>query len=102
MMPNQDTTRTRPSLRLEPLATPVDRKEDDATGINVRTARLLIRVCLVCRLLSQEGSRVMRTTDHSLENISRRGPRNCRSLHGKPGQVGFAPTARRGRRDDKG
>ena len=26
---------------------------------------------------------------------------NCRSLHGKPGQVGFAPTARRGRRDDK-
>jgi hypothetical protein len=30
-----DTTRTRPSLRLEPLAKPVDRKEDDATGINV-------------------------------------------------------------------
>jgi hypothetical protein len=34
-MPNQDTTRTRPSLRLEPLAKPVNRKEDDATGINV-------------------------------------------------------------------
>src|SRR5271156_6690480 len=28
------------------------------------------------------------------KNISRKGPRNCRS-------VGFAPTARRGRRDDK-
>ena len=34
-MTHQDTTRTRPSLRLEPLAKPVDRKEDDATGINV-------------------------------------------------------------------
>ena len=34
-MPHQDTTRTRPSLRLEPLAKPVDRKADDATGINV-------------------------------------------------------------------
>jgi hypothetical protein len=29
------------------------------------------------------------------ENISRKGPRNCISL-------GCAPTARRGRRDDKG
>jgi hypothetical protein len=28
------------------------------------------------------------------KNISRKGPRNCRSLHGTPGQVGFA-------RDDK-
>jgi hypothetical protein len=34
-MPHQDTTRTRPSLRLEPLAKPVDRKAEDATGINV-------------------------------------------------------------------
>jgi hypothetical protein len=25
------------------------------------------------------------------KNISKRGPRNCRSLHGTPGQVGFAP-----------
>ncbi len=25
------------------------------------------------------------------ENIPRKGPRNCRSLHGTPGQVGFAP-----------
>src|SRR6202789_1393310 len=30
------------------------------------------------------------------------GKENCRSLHGTPGQVGFAPTACRGRRDDKG
>ena len=30
-----DTTRTRPSLRLEPVGKPVDRKADDATGINV-------------------------------------------------------------------
>jgi hypothetical protein len=29
------------------------------------------------------------------KNISRKGPRNCRSLHGTPGQVGCA-------RDDKG
>ena len=35
-MPNQDQTRTRPSLRLEPLAKPVvDRKENGGTGINV-------------------------------------------------------------------
>jgi hypothetical protein len=26
---------------------------------------------------------------------------HCRFLHGTPGQVGFAPTARRGRRNDK-
>jgi hypothetical protein len=30
-----DTTRTRPSLGLEPPAKPVDRKADDATGVNV-------------------------------------------------------------------
>src|ERR1700733_1234616 len=34
------------------------------------------------------------TTERS-KNISTKGPRNCRSLHGTPGQVGFA-------RDDKG
>jgi hypothetical protein len=34
-MPIQDATRTRPALRLEPLAKPVDRLEDDATGVNV-------------------------------------------------------------------
>ena len=33
-MAYQETTRTRPALRLEPLAKPVDRMEDDATGIN--------------------------------------------------------------------
>jgi hypothetical protein len=34
-MPIQDATRTRPALRLEPLAKAVDRREDDATGVNV-------------------------------------------------------------------
>jgi hypothetical protein len=34
-MPHQETTRNRPSLRIEPLAKPVDRKADDATGVNV-------------------------------------------------------------------
>ena len=34
-MPQQDTTRVKPSLRPEPVAKPVDRKADDATGINV-------------------------------------------------------------------
>jgi hypothetical protein len=34
-MPIQDATRTRAALRLEPLAKPVDRLEDDATGVNV-------------------------------------------------------------------
>lgn len=38
-MPHHDTTRTRPSLKLEPLAKPVDRKADDATGINVEDRR---------------------------------------------------------------
>jgi hypothetical protein len=32
----------------------------------------------------------------SVENISRKGPRNCRSLHGTPGQVGFARDDKRG------
>jgi hypothetical protein len=31
------------------------------------------------------------TVLRSVENISTKGPRNCRSLHGSPGQVGFAP-----------
>jgi hypothetical protein len=36
IMPYQETTtRNRPSLRIEPLAKPVDRKADDATGVNV-------------------------------------------------------------------
>jgi hypothetical protein len=34
-MPHEETTRNRPSLRIEPLAKPVDRKADDATGVNV-------------------------------------------------------------------
>jgi hypothetical protein len=31
------------------------------------------------------------------KSISRKGPRNCRSLHGKPGQVGFARDDKKGR-----
>jgi hypothetical protein len=77
-MPNQDTTRTRPSLRLEPLAKPVDRKEDDATGINVED-----------RADASYAACVKGQDRYALwKNISRKGPRNCRSL-------GFA-------RDDKG
>jgi hypothetical protein len=34
-MPYQDPTQYRPSLKLTPLAKPVDRLEADATGINV-------------------------------------------------------------------
>ncbi len=49
-MPYQDTTRNRPSLRIEPLAKPVDRKADDATGINVDDRTPIDRVCLICRL----------------------------------------------------
>jgi hypothetical protein len=34
-MPYENQPHHRPSLRLEPLAKPVEREEDDATGINV-------------------------------------------------------------------
>src|ERR1700730_5296838 len=34
------------------------------------------------------------------KNISKKDPRNCRSLHGAPGQVGFAPNDT-GRADDR-
>ncbi|HTZ60239.1 MAG TPA: hypothetical protein VMB49_19150 [Acidobacteriaceae bacterium] len=38
-MPYEKPMQYRPSLRLEPLAKPVDRLEDDATGINVEDRR---------------------------------------------------------------
>jgi hypothetical protein len=34
------------------------------------------------------------------KNISKKGPQNCRSLHGTPGQVGYAPNDT-GRGDDR-
>jgi hypothetical protein len=34
-MPYEKSTQYRPSLRVEPLAKPVDRHAEDATGINV-------------------------------------------------------------------
>jgi hypothetical protein len=38
-MAHPETTRVRPSLSETPLRKPVDREEDDATGINVDTRK---------------------------------------------------------------
>jgi hypothetical protein len=45
---------------------------------------------------------MLNSQSDSPEIASDAGGGNRSSLHGTPGQVGFAPAARRGRRDDKG